>query len=192
MKKVFYPLACCLIGGALASCGGGNKSNAQATDEAAPTTVALSYSKSLKAPETDTLNLPVDKDGYITIFDGKTFHEFMRDKEEDEIEKLLSEGKKGNEDKKDSSKVDKKPETVVLDLDNRDDRTVRLTGLSGRMGDHYLMQDGSRLFYTVRLEKTMDLCVLDIKDRSTSVLVKNVYGSLYPDSRGRKPAAAGG
>ena len=35
---------------------------------------------------------------------------------------------------------------------------------------------------TVRLEKTMDLCVLDIKDRSTSVLVKNVYGSLYPDS----------
>ena len=74
MKKVFYPLACCLIGGALASCGGGNKSNAQATDEAAPTTVALSYSKSLKAPETDTLNLPVDKDGYITIFDGKTFN----------------------------------------------------------------------------------------------------------------------
>ncbi len=74
MKKVFYPLACCLIGGALASCGGGNKSNAQATDEAAPTTVALSYSKSLKAPETDTLNLPVDKDGYITIFDGKIFN----------------------------------------------------------------------------------------------------------------------
>ena len=121
-------------------------------------------------------------DVYAMFFDGKTFHEFMRDKEEDEIEKLLSEGKKGNEDKKDSSKVDKKPETVVLDLDNRDDRTVRLTGLSGRMGDHYLMQDGSRLFYTVRLEKTMDLCVLDIKDRSTSVLVKNVYGSLYPDS----------
>ena len=36
--------------------------------------VALSYSKSLKAPETDSLNLPVDENGYITIFDGETFN----------------------------------------------------------------------------------------------------------------------
>ena len=36
--------------------------------------VALSYSKSLKAAETDSLQLPVDADGYITIFDGKTFN----------------------------------------------------------------------------------------------------------------------
>ncbi len=47
------------------------KSNA--TEEAAaPTTTAVSYSKSLKAPETDSLNLPIDADGYITIFDGKS------------------------------------------------------------------------------------------------------------------------
>ena len=38
----------------------------------APTTTAVSYSKSLKAPETDSLNLPIDADGYITIFDGKS------------------------------------------------------------------------------------------------------------------------
>lgn len=25
MKKIYYPLACCLIGGILASCGGGAK-----------------------------------------------------------------------------------------------------------------------------------------------------------------------
>lgn len=25
MKKIYYPLACCLIGGMLASCGGGAK-----------------------------------------------------------------------------------------------------------------------------------------------------------------------
>ena len=74
MKKVFYPLACCLIGGAvLASCGGAKKSNA--SDEAtAPTSIKLSYSKALKAPETDSLSFPIDKDGYITIFDGKTFN----------------------------------------------------------------------------------------------------------------------
>ena len=72
MKKIYYPLACCLIGGILASCGGGAKKS-NATEEAvAPTTTAVSYSKSLKAPETDSLNLPVDADGYITIFDGKS------------------------------------------------------------------------------------------------------------------------
>ena len=71
MKKIYYPLACCLIGGILASCGGGAKKSNATEEAAAPTTTALSYSKSLKAPETDSLNLPIDADGYITIFDGR-------------------------------------------------------------------------------------------------------------------------
>ncbi|MDD3037479.1 DUF1080 domain-containing protein [Bacteroides sp.] len=36
--------------------------------------VTLGYSKSLKAADTDNLKLPVDKNGYITIFDGETFN----------------------------------------------------------------------------------------------------------------------
>ena len=69
MKKIYYPLACCLIGGMLASCGGGAKKQ-NVTEESTPTTVTLSYSKSLKGAETDSLTLPIDADGYITIFDG--------------------------------------------------------------------------------------------------------------------------
>ena len=69
MKKIYYPLACCLIGGMLASCGGGTKKQ-NVTEESTPTTVTLSYSKSLKGAETDSLTLPIDADGYITIFDG--------------------------------------------------------------------------------------------------------------------------
>ena len=62
MKKVFYPLACCcLAAGVFASCGGQKKANAQEE----PSKVALSYSKSLKAPETDSLNLPVDENGVL-------------------------------------------------------------------------------------------------------------------------------
>ena len=65
MKKVFYPLACCcLAAGVFASCGAQKKANAPEEQK-----VALSYSKSLKAPETDSLNLTVDKDGYITRYD---------------------------------------------------------------------------------------------------------------------------
>ncbi|MCL1626244.1 DUF1080 domain-containing protein [Bacteroides caecicola] len=74
MKKVFYTLTCLVITGALTACGGGNKKAAETTAEEAPTTQMLSYSKSMKAAETDSLSLPVDKDGYITIFDGKTFN----------------------------------------------------------------------------------------------------------------------
>ncbi len=69
MKKVIYSLAVCLAAGALASCGNSQKKAAGTTE---PATVPVSYSKSLKAPEADTLNLPVDADGYITIFDGKS------------------------------------------------------------------------------------------------------------------------
>lgn len=74
MKKVFYTLTCLAITGALTACGGGNKKAAETTAEEAPTTQMLSYSKSMKAAETDSLSLPIDKDGYITIFDGKTFN----------------------------------------------------------------------------------------------------------------------
>ncbi|MGN0047289.1 MAG: DUF1080 domain-containing protein [Bacteroides sp.] len=70
MKKLFFPLACCLVGGVLASCGGAKKQ--EAAQDVAPTTTMLSYSKSLKAAETDSLTLPVDADGYITIFDGQS------------------------------------------------------------------------------------------------------------------------
>ncbi len=77
MKKVFYTLAYCLLAGSIVSCGSGNKKAAEQTGEeskSAATTTTLTYSKSLKAPETETLTLPVDEEGFITIFDGKTFN----------------------------------------------------------------------------------------------------------------------
>ena len=73
MKKILYPLTCCLIGGMLVSCSGAKKSNVS-EETSTPSTITLSYSKSLKAPETDSLALPVDADGYITIFDGKSLN----------------------------------------------------------------------------------------------------------------------
>ena len=121
-------------------------------------------------------------DIYAMFFDGKTFREFTRDKEEDEMEKLLATEKDAKKEAKDSVKAEKKPEKTVLDLGNREDRTIRLTRFSGRLSDHYLKQDGSKLYYITRLEKSMDLCVLDIKEASISVLVRNVTGGLYPDA----------
>ena len=74
MKKVFYTLTCLALAGTFTACGGQKKANGTESTEAAATTAAISYSKVLKAAEVDTLMLPVDADGYITIFDGKTFN----------------------------------------------------------------------------------------------------------------------
>ena len=79
MKKMNYTLGVLALSCTLAACGGQKKADNQVAEETAttataPTTTMLSYSKSLKAPETDSLAFPIDKDGYITIFDGKTFN----------------------------------------------------------------------------------------------------------------------
>lgn len=69
MKKIYYALTCFALASIFTACV--KHKNTQSKENAI---CQLSYSKSLKAPETDSLALPVDKDGYITIFDGKTFN----------------------------------------------------------------------------------------------------------------------
>lgn len=67
MKNFFYTLTLGIIATTVIACGG---SSSQKTAGE----VTLTYSKSLKGEESDSLKLPIDKDGYITIFDGKTFN----------------------------------------------------------------------------------------------------------------------
>ena len=131
-------------------------------------------------------------DIYAMFFDGKEFYKFTRDKESDAMEELLAdekevkkEEKKEEKEAKDSAKVDKKTEKLVLDLENREDRIIRLTRFSGRLGDHYLDPEGKKLYYMTRLEKSYDLCALDIKEGSINVLARNVMGSIYPTKDGK-------
>ena len=129
-----------------------------------------------------------EKDIYIMFFDGEAYYKFTRDKEDEEIEKLLKEDDKKAQKKeaKDSVKAEKgKVDKLVLDLDNRDDRIIRLTGVSARMGDHFLSPDGTKLIFVQRLERGYDLCQIDIKSRSVKVLEKGVSGSFYPSPDGK-------
>ena len=84
------------------------------------------------------------------------------------------------EEKKDTVKTDKKVEKLELELGDIEDRIIKLTRFSGRLGDHYLTQDGKKLYYITRLEKSSDLCVLDLEDGSIKVLIKGVSGSIVP------------
>jgi len=121
-----------------------------------------------------------EDDIYIMFFDGKKYHEFLMDKEERQIAEMMKDDKEKKEEKKDSVKAEKKPAELVLQLDDRKDRIVRLTRASGRLGDHYLTEDGKKLYYMVRLESGMDLCMLDMETGSVKVISKGVYGSIYP------------
>lgn len=131
-----------------------------------------------------------ESDIYIMFFDGKEMTKFYQDKEDAEIAKALEDGDKSEKkiekeekkEKKDSVKQAEKPEKLVLDLENREFRTARLTRFSGRLGDFYLTQDGTKLFYTTRLEKSYDLCQMDIKKGDVKVIKKGVYGSLVPSA----------
>ncbi len=125
-----------------------------------------------------------ENDIYIMFFDGKRYAEFMKDKEDRAIADMLKDEKEKKkeekQEKKDSAKADDKVEKIVIDLENRKDRIVRLTRYSGRLGDHYLTQDGKKLYYMMRLENSTDLCMLNLEDNSIRVVSKGVYGSLYP------------
>lgn len=130
-----------------------------------------------------------ESDVYVMFFDGKKMTEFLKDKEETEIGKMLSgedekkEAKDEKKEKKDSLKD--KVEKLDLDFEHVDTRIMRLTRTSSKLGDHYLTEDGTKLFYITPLESGRGLCVLDIKEKSVKVLERSVYGSLVPSRDGK-------
>ncbi|MCD8313733.1 MAG: S41 family peptidase, partial [Bacteroidales bacterium] len=131
-----------------------------------------------------------ESDVAIMFFDGKAWTEFNRDKEDEEIDKLLKEDtKEGRKEEKqaekDSLKAEKKVEKLELDLEHRFDRIKTLTKFSGHLGDYYLTDDGEKLYYTVLTEKSMDLCVLDIKEGDIRTISRETSGALIPSSDGK-------
>ena len=93
-------------------------------------------------------------DIYIMFFDGKEMTRFTQDKEDEEVEKLLSgksEKQLAKEEKKDSLDQEKHKKVELL-LDGRENRIRRLTNASASYGDHYLSKDGRKLYYMTPLE----------------------------------------
>lgn len=121
-----------------------------------------------------------ERDVYIMFFDGKKYAQFLKDKEDRAIDDIYKTEKEVKEEAKDSVKKEVKVKELELDFANRHNRIEKLTRFSGRLGDHYLTQDGMKLYYIVRLETGMDLCMLNREDNSTKVVLKGVSGSIYP------------
>ena len=122
-------------------------------------------------------------DIYAMFFDEEAYWKFTRGKDGDSIEKLLSDEKEKSA-KKDTAKAEK-PEKVKLQLEGRRDRIVRLTPVSGGIGDYWITPEGDKLYYTVILEKDRDLVCLNRKDGSVKVVKKKFSGSFVPSPDGK-------
>ena len=125
-------------------------------------------------------------DIFIMFFDGKEMTRFTQDKEDEEVEKLLSgksEKQLAKEEKKDSLDQEKHKKVELL-LDGRENRIRRLTDASALFGDHYLAKDGRKLYYVTPLESGAGLCVKDLREGSVKVLARGVAGRITPSADG--------
>ncbi|MFN8355672.1 MAG: S41 family peptidase [Spirosomataceae bacterium] len=78
---------------------------------------------------------------------------------------------------KDKKEVKKEPTTPAatpsLELDDIDNRKIRLTIHSSRLSDAVLSPDGEKLYYLARFEKGNDLWVTETRTKDTKILVKD-------------------
>lgn len=95
--------------------------------------------------------------------------------------------KKGG--KKDDKKDEKKAEadsvpTVKIEFEGLEDRIVRLTPNSSRLGDAIISKDGESLYYFAAFEGAPDLWKMDLRKHETKLLSKGGSGSLQMDKEG--------
>ncbi len=72
MKKIIYGLSCLIAAGALTACGGKSTDNKKTDSDSTKTENAVPEYKELDKPQVDISKYTADKNGYITLFDGKS------------------------------------------------------------------------------------------------------------------------
>ena len=113
----------------------------------------------------------LNKDSYDKYRLSKEDYELL--KEVEKASKKKKDGEKGkdkekNDDKKDSKKESekeaKKDKTLNIDLNNLEERTVRLTPNSANIADAIISKDGQKLYYLASFERGYDLWEIDLRD----------------------------
>jgi len=132
---------------------------------------------------------PVQADVHMAFFTQKAWDRWRLSEAELEQVKVKEEkaekkkgdeaGKKGAKDKDDRAGDDeaddeeiKLPDPVEYQLDGLEDRTIRLTTHSSRLGDAVLTPDGERLLYAARFEKGYDIWSYEHRKEEIKLLAK--------------------
>lgn len=121
-----------------------------------------------------------ENDIYIMFFDKACYDKFLMNKEEAALEKEAEKKKDKEKNKKNSETKDSTEITlpeIEYDIENAEDRVVRMTITSAYNGDYYLSKEGDKLYYFVAFEKGYDLWMHDFKENTTKLLAK--LGTSY-------------
>jgi Tol biopolymer transport system component/C-terminal processing protease CtpA/Prc len=112
-----------------------------------------------------------------------TDDEFKLLQEEEKSKKKEPKSKSANQSPSDSAK---KTKDIVIELENIEDRIIRLTPNSSNMGDAVLTSDGDKLYYLASFEKGYDLWSINTRTRETKLEVKDAgRASLALDKEGK-------
>ena len=129
-----------------------------------------------------------ESDVYIMFFDQAAFEKFLMNKEERALaEEKENVGKKDRKEKKDDKKdsVETKVKDLEFDFDYLEDRTLRLTSGSERLGDMALSPKGDKLYYIAPHNGKMALWVKDLVELKTELKLPDVgYSGLLMDKDG--------
>ena len=134
-----------------------------------------------------------EDDAYLMFFDLDAYDRFRMSKEELELAEANKDVKEKKAEEKDEKKkedkqkkAEEKGKTEVekvkpleLDIDNCRDRIVRLTVNSSRMGDAILDSKGEKIYYQAALEGGYDLWCHDLKENTTTLMMKNIGGGGF-------------
>ena len=123
------------------------------------------------------------EDVFLCFTNQDAYDKYRLSKEDYELLKELEkeQDKLKKNDKKDEKKEDKKKEEVKLiniELDGIQDRIVRLTPASSRLGDAIIDKKGETLYYLAAFEKGMDLWKIDLRKKDVNLVSKSA-GSGY-------------
>ena len=134
-----------------------------------------------------------EDDAYLMFFDLDAYDRFRMSKEELELAEANKDVKEKKAEEKDEKKkedkqkkAEEKGKTEVekvkpleLDIDNCRDRIVRLTVNSSRMGDAILDSKGEKIYYQAAFEGGYDLWCHDLKENTTTLMMKNIGGGGF-------------
>ena len=106
-----------------------------------------------------------------------------------ELEKKNEKKDEKKDDKKNKKKDDKKADAdtvkaVKIEFEGLENRLVRLTPNSSRLGDAIVSKDGESLYYFAAFEGKPDLWKMDLRKHETKLLSKGGSGSLQMDKDG--------
>ena len=121
-------------------------------------------------------------DVMIVFLNRKAYDDFKKTKEEREFDKQVAKLSEKSDDKKADDKKKSEVKDIVVELENIEERLIRLTPSSAAIGDAVLSKDGRALYYQATYEAGMSLWKLDL-DSGVPSKIGSASGRMIWDEK---------